>query len=1079
MAQHKPKKARQTGPIAFMARNPVAANLAMLILMIGGLLGLTRVKQEVFPAFELDTVSITVPYPGASPDEIEQGIVLAVEEAVRAVDGVKRVTSLSSEGVGSVSVELLLDADPQQATADIKNEVDRITSFPDDAEEPTVKLLSTRSKVIELVIAAPGEAGDSRDGDLATLHQVAETTRAALLAKEGITQVEITGVPELEMAIEVPRERLDAYGMSLEQIAAQVALSSVELPGGELETRGGELLVKLDDRATGAQHFADIRLKGLGGAEVRLGDIADIRDGYADDDLAFYYQGSRAVQLTVYRVGDETPQTVSDATHEVLAEIEPTLPGELAFVVWDDDSEMLRGRIDLLVRNARMGLLLVLVVLALFLDLRLAFWVGMGIPITFLGTFFIMPGLDLSVNMVSLFAFIVTLGLVVDDAIVVGEAAFQRHEDGMPWAEAATAGASKMMVPITFAILTTVAAFGPLLFVPGFIGKIFGVIPLIVISVLVFSLVESFFILPAHLAHDGGFFNARIFRPINRARELVGGRLKAFIEGPFERQLRFVLEGRLIAVAAASALFIVTVGLVASGKVPFSFFPKLESDSVSVSARLPFGPAEQDVRRVRAELERSLNATIAEVGPELVEGQMTWLGQGGQSGGPGGGSTSQGAHLITVRAALVPSEERELSSQQFADMWKANTPEIPGVESLVFGSSAGPGAGAAVDLQISHPDEAVLAEVSDRFEEILRGYGDLSDVENTYASGKAQLSFSLLPEATQLGLSSSDVARQIRGAFYGAEALREQRGRNELKVMVRLPQDQRSSEYDLEAFKIRTPTGAFVPLGSVARFERTQAPTTITREDGMRIINVSAELAAGVRSNQAVMESLNDDVIPKMQAEYPALEVGFAGSQREQAEAFGSLGPNFLIALVIIYTLLAIPFRSYLQPLVIMAAIPFGFVGAIFGHLVMGYSLSVISFMGIIALTGVVINDSLVLMDAVNEYRRKGLPAFEAVVTAAQRRFRPILLTSLTTFFGLAPMILETSMQARFLIPMALSLGFGVLFATVIVLLIIPALYLLMEDALGWIGKSLQPEPLDDDEDEGQDPTPVEPVPAK
>lgn len=1074
-----PKAPKQTGPIAFMARNPVAANLVMFVLMIGGLLGLFRVKQEVFPEFELDAVSVSVAYPGASPDEVEQGIVLAVEEAVRGVDGVKRVSSTSSEGVGSVTVELLIDADKQQALADVKNEVDRVNSFPDDAEEPTIKLISAPAKVVDLVVtSSEAVGGSSRDGDLPALHATAEAVRAELLAQEGITKVELSGVPPLELSIDVPREQLDAYGLSLQAIAQQISLSSVELPGGELETRKGELLVKVDDRSKDVAHYQDIVLRAQGGAEVRLGDIANIRDTYADNDLAFYYEGRRAVQVVVYRVGAETPTGVAEVTRSVVSDLESTLPVELDVVVWSDDSEILADRIDLLLRNARLGLLLVLVVLALFLDLRLAFWVGMGIPICFLGTFFVMPGLDLSVNMVSLFAFIITLGLVVDDAIVVGENAFAKREQGMSWAQAATAGAQEMIVPVTFAILTTVAAFAPLFFVPGFSGKIFFVIPAVTCSVLAFSLIESFFILPAHLAHEGGFFKWKIWRPIVVAREFVADKLQRFIAGPFTRLLRVVLANRLVATAAAVSVFIVTIGVVASGTVPFSFFPKLEADQVTVSARLPYGPAEADAVRVREVLEASLADTIAETGAEIVEGQLTLMGSSAAGGGgPGGGLSSTGSHLVTVQVNLVPSGERELSSQAFGNLWKSKTPEIPGLDALIFGSSSGPGAGAAVDVELSHPDVAVLAQASAEMEDILRGYEDLSDVENTYASGKAQLTYSLLPEASQLGLSSTDVGRQVRAAVYGTEALREQRGRNELKVMVRLPEAQRSSEADLEALKIQTPSGASVPLGSVASFERTQAPTTITRSEGRRVVNVSAELAPGVRSPQVVLDSLNGGVLEQLKEDYPGLTLEFAGSQREQAETFGSLGPNYLIALFVIYALLAIPFRSYLQPIIIMAAIPFGFVGAVFGHWLMGFELSIISFMGLIALTGVVINDSLVLMDAINAHRKEGLGAADAVIQAATRRFRPILLTSLTTFLGLAPMILETSIQARFLIPMALSLGFGVLFVTVIVLLIIPAIYMLFEDALGWIGKDLAPDPGPEEVDQVQ--VEEEPLAAK
>jgi multidrug efflux pump subunit AcrB len=1028
------------GPVAWMAGNRVAANLLMFVLFVGGFLGLMRVKQEVFPEFSTDVVAVTVAYPGASPSEVEQGVVRSVEEALMGVDGVKRVNATAAEGVGTITAELLIDADQQLVLADIKTEVDRITSFPDDAEEPQVRLAAASNQVVSLVIAG--------DQDLGVLHDIAEDARAELLALEGVTKVELAGVPPLEMAIEIPRESLDAYGLTLDQIAAQVGAASTELPGGEIETLGGEVLVRVSDRALTSDQFEDLPIRGANGAEVRLGDLGTARDSFADNDQSSYFNGQPAVRLTVYRVGDETPTSVSDAVKAYLPDLEAKLPPEIQLAVWSDDSEMLADRIDLLIRNARLGLLLVLVILALFLDLRLAFWVGLGIPITFLGTFALMPSMDVSVNMVTLFAFIITLGLVVDDAIVVGENAFKKREEGLPPLQAAVSGAKEMVMPVTFAILTTVAAFGPLFVVPGFIGKIFRMIPMITVTVLAFSLIESFFILPAHLAHETKFFDKPIFKPLNWAREKVSGALQRFIHGPFDRALSVVLENRIIAAGVAFGVFAVTIGAVASGTVPFSFFPKLEADQVVVSARLPYGASEQSAQAVRQAIESSLDVAVSESGDaEIVEGMFTSMGSAVSGGGPGGGSSETGGHLITIEAALVPSDDRELSSAEFSALWAAATPELVGVEALVFSSSSGPGAGAAVDIQLSHTDEAVLAEAAAYVEGALRGFDDLSDVENTYASGKPQLDYVMRPEAQQLDLSAQDVARQIRASFFGSEALREQRGRNQVKVMVRLPPEQRSSEYDLERLRIRSPAGGFVPLGTIASFERGQAPTSIKRTDGARVINVRGELAPGAVSPQKVLNGLDATVFPELEKRYPNLKFEMAGSQREQGETFSSLGPNYLMALFAIYALLAIPFRSFLQPAVIMSAIPFGFVGAVFGHLVMGYPLSIISFLGIVALTGVVVNDSLVLMDAANRFRKDGHDALAAIRMAAKRRFRPILLTSLTTFFGLLPMLAETSPQARFLIPMAISLGFGVLFATVIVLVLIPSFYLLLEDA--------------------------------
>ncbi len=1034
---------RHAGPIAWMARNPVAANLVMLIVIAGGILGLSRTKQEVFPEFSLDTVTVSVPYPGASPEEVEQGIVLAVEEAVRGLEGVKRVSSTSSEGVGSVQIELLLEADPEKVLADVKSEVDRIRSFPEEAEDPSVALAEAKQYVISLVIAG--------DQELSVLNQIAEDARSALIQHPDVTQVEIVGVPPLEVAIEVPRQALEGLGLSLDDVARQVAASSLELPGGAVDTEAGELLVRVSDRSRSAEDFADIVLRGTSsGATVRLGDVARITDGFEDNDEASYYGGRRAVRVTAYRVGDETPQRVADAVREQAERMRAELPESVEVAVWNDDSEILRDRIDLLVRNAIMGFALVGVVLSLFLNLRLAFWVSLGIPISFLGAFLLMPAVGLSINMISLFALIVTLGMVVDDAIIVSENIYELQSKGMGRLEAAVVGSKQMAVPVSFAILTTAAAFSPMFVVPGVMGKIFRLFPVVVISVLLFSLLESFFILPAHLGHGrepGGRPTRfqRLVAALERPGRSASAALERLTETRYLPALRLGLEHRYLAVAATSAVFLLAVGLVVGGVVPFNFFPILEGDVVSASVRMPYGTPIERTEQARAALERSLERTIEGLeDPGIVEGIFTQVGQLPASGH--GGSTELGSHLLSIEVELVSSGERELSAQQFSALWLKNTPPIPGVEAMRFNAAAGPGAGAAVNVQLLHADTEVLAAASAELTEILRGYPDLINVENGYASGKPQLDFQLRDRASTLGLTNRELARQIRAAFYGAEALREQRGRSELKVMVRLPEEQRRSEFDLEQLLIRTPQGGYVPLLDVADFSRGRAPTSIQRDEGRRKINVSAELAPGVASSRDVLAAVTGEDLPGLLRKYPGLSAELVGQQRSQTESFDALGKNYLLALFAIYALLAIPFRSYSQPLIIMSAIPFGFIGAVFGHLVMGYSLSLISMFGIIALSGVVVNDSLVLIDTANQARARGLSAREAILWAGRRRLRPILLTSLTTFFGLTPMILETSVQARFLIPMAISLGFGVLFSTVIILGVVPALYLILED---------------------------------
>jgi multidrug efflux pump subunit AcrB len=1029
-----------TGPLAWMARNSVAANLLMFIILIGGALGLTRIKQEVFPAFTLDLVRVTVPYPGASPEEVEQGIILAVEEAVRGIDGVKRVTSGASEGAGTVAVELLIDAEPDRVLADVKSEVDRIRSFPDEAEDPQVAIVTNRQRVISLVIAGEQE--------LSVLQELAERARQELLQRKDVTQIDVEGVPALEIAIEVSREKLEEFGLTLQDVANQIRFASLELPGGGIKTQGGEILVRLSERRVTGAEFGQMILRSTNsGASVKLSDVATVTDGFAETDEASFFNGRPAVRVTAYRVGTETPQQVSGAVRGFLEEFRADVPENVTLAIWNDDSELLAGRIDLLVRNARSGLILVLIVLALFLNVRLAFWVALGIPISFLGTFLLMPSLDLTVNMVSLFALIIVLGMVVDDAIIIGEAGYQRFIDGEDRLTAAIKGAQEMAVPVAFAILTTAAAFFPLLVIPGVFGKIFRIIPLVVITVLFFSLIESFFILPAHLAHIGAE-HPWWMKPFDAIQARVTQGLQWFIERVYQPIVRFAIAWRYAAVAWGIMSLALAVGLVGSGKVPFSFFPQLEGDLVSATVRFPYGTDVSRAEAAGALLQTAANETVEAFGGDAsVRGMFLRVGSAPPRGGPGGGGADTGSHIVSMELNFVPAEDRAFTSEAFKDAWKAATPELVGTDSVVFTSAVGPSAGAAVAVQLAHRDKEVLAAASQRVTEALADYADLTNIENGYSSGKQQLDFSLNESAaTALGLTTQMVAGQIRAAFYGAEALREQRGRNEIRVMVRLPEDQRRSEYDLEALQIRTPQGGFVPLRQVATFVRNQAPTTIDREDGRRVVTVSADLAPGVRSPQDVLNAVTDELLPLMEDEFPGLTAGLVGEQREQSEVFSSLGPNFALALFVIFSLLAVPLKSYVQPIIIMSAIPFGFVGAIFGHLVMGYSMSFVSALGIIALAGVVVNDSLVLVDTSNRYRESGDSAYDAILNAGMRRMRPILLTSLTTFFGLMPMIFETSVQAKFLIPMAISLGFGVLFGTFVILILVPSIYMIVED---------------------------------
>lgn len=1065
---------QQRGPIGWMATNPVAANLLMLILVIGGFISVIKMKQQVFPTIDLDILSVSCVYPGADPAEVEQGVLLLVEEAVRGIDGVKEVTATANDGVGSVLIELQKDANSSKVLNDVKNEVDRITNFPDAMEAPSVSLLSTKENVIGVII--------SGDEDLAVLHSIGEKVRSDLLATTTISQVEITGTRPLEIAIEISRQNLEAYGLTLNQVAAAIKASSLDLPAGSMDTKGGTVMVRLKDRRLKGEEFENLVIRGAAGhGEVRLGDIATITDGYADTDNEYLFNGKRAIVITAYSVGKETPLKVAARVRKYVKKIRGIYPDNVKFTIWNDYSVVLKGRMQLLVTNAIQGLILVIIALSMFLQKRLAMWVALGIPVSFLGTFLMMPGLGGTINMVTLFAFIITLGMVVDDAIIIAENVYHKMNKGIPPLQAAIEGAKEMAMPVTFSILTTVAAFIPLLMMPGIMGKVFYSIPVVVILVLLFSWVESFFILPAHLAHGihkKGKFDF-LTSWIDRLQESSNAKLKWFIENKYEPALRYILHHRYVFIALAFAGLIMVVGTVPAGLIKFTFMPKIDGDLVGATVRLRSGVGIEETQKVAEKIQIAARKTLDSLDTgHLSKGIFVRIGESGVGGGPVSG-TMTSSNLLSVQIDLGESAKRDFGSQQFANAWKKRLPEFPNVESFSLKTMHGPDAGKDVDFKLVGSDQEELALASKWLAHKLSDYNELTDIENSFTAGVPQLDFSLKPGASELGITSATVANALRSALYGAEATREQRGRNELRVMVRLPKSQRVSEYDIENFLIPTAKGTMVPISSVATLKRGVAPTQITRDNGSRMIEVSADVLPGGHSGDEMMtiltgapkspiakfkakraaekaarrgEKIQPSLIQEMYAKFPGIRWVTGGQQKEMHESMGSLIPNFFMALLVIYTLLAVPFKSYVQPIIVMTAIPFGIVGAIIGHLLLGYNLSIMSMLGIIALSGVVVNDSLVLVDASNKYRARGMTVTESLVTAGKRRFRPILLTSITTFFGLMPLMFSRSMQARFLIPMAISLGFGILFVTVIVLLIIPALYIWLERILCRLG---------------------------
>lgn len=1066
----------ETGFLAGMTKNRVAANVIMALLFIGGIATLPRVRQEVFPEFDLDLVLINVAYPGASPAEVEQGIALPIEEAVRGLDGVKEVRSTASEGVAVVAVELLLGTNAQRALSDVQAAVGRISSFPEDIERPVVSLAALRSQAISLVIHG--------DTDEASLRAIADRIRDDLLQDEGITTVELSGVRPLEVHLEASEESLRAHGLRLEDISSAVRQASVEIPAGAVKTRRGEVLLRTAERRDTGAEFGDIVVRSQpDGTVVRVRDVADVRDGFSEVDIAGAYEGERAIMINVFRVGNQTPLAIAATVRQYVADREHELPPGVQFAIWNDRSEIYAQRVDLLRRNAIVGLVLVLITLGLFLEVRLAFWVTLGIPASYLGTLLFLPATDVTINMISLFAFILTLGIVVDDAIVVAEAIHQRRSEGMSPLRAAITGVKEVAVPVTFSVLTTVVAFVPLLFVPGVMGKFFMNIPVIVIFVLLLSLVESLLVLPAHLGHDlkkpslamrtllalipivGWFYLIMLyadpdkpvgpFRAIRWVQNKFQSGLQWFIDKPYARMVAFTSERRYLALSIGVASLMASVGLIAGGLVQSTFFPRIDSDIIRATVTMPFGTAVENTDEVRHRLEESGLALSDEMGQgvDVRRGMYSTLGSTGAAagGGPRGGGGSSGGHIAEVAIQLVPSDERDFTAREFSERWRERMGDVTGVDTLVFDYSTGGPGGQPIDFLLSHSDIDVLETAASELAERLGTYAGVRDVDDGFQEGKEQLDFTLRPEARALGVTEAMLGRQLRDAFYGSEAVRQQRGRDEVRVFVRRPRAERESMETLESFLLRTPQGGEIPLREAADIHEGRAYTQIARVDGRRVVHVSSDVADGANANE-IFTAVMRDVIPELRDRYPGLAVGLGGQQQSQAESLAALRSGFVMALFAMFALMAIPFRSYVQPLIIMTAIPFSFVGAIIGHLLMGYDLSLMSAMGIVALAGVAVNDSLVLIDAINVLRRGGMPTFQAVREAGKRRFRPIMLTSLTTFFGLMPMILEPSVQARFLVPMAISLGFGVLFCTVTTLLLVPALYMILEDVLMLFG---------------------------
>jgi len=1064
--------------IKWFSGNHVAANFLMAAVLVAGFVSWFQLRKEVFPETSFDAVIINVPYPNATPEEVTNGVIIPIEEAIADVEGIKRTTSTASRNVGTLTVEVETGYETRDVMNDIQTKVDAIENLAENAEEPVFEELVVNRQILSLAITA--------ETDEAALREYAERVRDGLLnyvppepekgekfkaflsapgraiqkflkGQETIKKVELASVRPYEISIEVPEDTLRQYDLTLQAVAASVRTASLDLPSGSVKTDSGEIVVRAVGRKYRGNEFRGIVVKTLpDGSDLKLSDIARVIDGFEDTELVSTFNGKPAVVLHIFRVAEQDTLAIAGIAKEYIETLEK--PQGVGIEVWNDQSLILQGRLDLLMGNIGIGLVLVLLVLALFLRPSLAFLVALGIPVSFAGGLWLMPDLGISINMISAFAFILVLGIVVDDAIVVGENVYTRIQGGEHPREASWKGTHEVGVVVTFGVLTTMTAFTPMLGLSGVSGKIWPNIPLVVIPVLAFSLLQSKLVLPAHLALLKPHSTKPSNNPIFRIQRAISTGLERFVEDIYRPFLGFCLKFRYVVWIIFLALLIMSFSVVKTGWVPFQFFPKVEGEILSAKLEMPLGAPFSETQRVVERLEKAaleLGATTDDdFGNPVVVNQLATAGmqpfQGGFSP-----ATPTGTHLGEVTLELAAAKNRSLSSEELKSKWQEIAGEIPGVVSLTFRAETAAG-GNAIDLNLTGRDNAQLVAAANWATEKLRNdYKGVVDVSNSDRRGREELIVrDLTPQGKALGFDLNMVMNQVRDAFYGNEVQRLQRGRDEVKVMVRYPESERESLANLETMKLRTPAGEEVLLMDVVVPEFGRGPATVTRVDRFRTISIQADvdLAGGYNANE-IVEKYTEEVLAKISDKFPGVRYSFEGEQSDQRESLREMSIGFMGALLLMYVLMAIPLKSYIQPVIVMSVIPFGIVGAIAGHIFMGLNMSIMSMCGIVALAGVVVNDSLVLVDYVNRHRGEGRGILEAARNAGARRFRPILLTSLTTFVGLMPMLLEDDMQAKFLIPMAVSLGFGILFATGITLILVPSLYVILEDVRGLFGR--------------------------
>ena len=1036
----------RAGPIAFMASNGVAANLLMFGILAAGLVALGSLERTAWPVFPFNTIEVSVAYPGATPEEMEESVVVKIEEQVEALRDVKEVKCLAAAGTASVRVELKTGADMGEAMDDVKSAVGRIQSFPAAAERPQFREMDSRSSIVRLIIF-----GDIPER---SLKELANQIEDELESLPDVSQAETNGTRNYEISIDVPLVRLRALGLTLDDVADAVRRSSLDLSAGSIDTRDAVVRVRTIGQNYDQFDFEDVVVLARNdGTIVRLGEIAEVRDGFRETDLIVRHEGQPAAFVEVYQAEGEKVMDMARAVREHTADvIVPSLPSGVGITIWNDESQIYSERADILVRNGAMGLMLVFIALALFLEIRLALWVVAGLVTSGIGALALMLAFDLAINTISLFSFVLAVGIIVDDAIVVAEYIHYERMRGTPGLVAAIRGARRIKKALIFAVLTSVVAFLPILLIPGGVGEVWFTLPVIITAMLLISLAESLLILPRHLSHLHGpdWVPANIVdRIFARTRQAVDLRLNRFVAGPLDRALRFATNSPSVVMAGAVGLLVVSLSLVPAGIVPTTLTEVVEGDFVTATLEMLDGTPSEQTYEMAMQLEQAGRRVIERLdedrpdgAPSLLSGVSVTVGRRPRVEGGGLAPTptqNPQAHIAAIEFKLLSAERRDISTTAITQAWREEVGILPHVRGIAFSGEL-IDFGAPVHAVLSHPDPARLGEIADSVVEGLRSVAGVFDVRSDHAPGVPEIQLELRPEVRTLGLTVEEMARQVRAAFFGVEALRMQRGQEEVRVYARLPHGERDAITDVEGYLIRTRSGEDVPIRQAATLSMGTSPTTIQRQDGQRVVTVTADVDQSVITGGEATAILADAVLAELAVSNPELSFTFGGEQQQQLESLDALYRGFVLAMLAIFTLLAIPLGSYGKPFIVMAVIPFGLIGVVLGHFILGIAMSAASFIGFFGLSGVVVNDALVMIDFIDQRRREGASAQRAIIDGAKGRFRPIILTSITTFLGFTPLILERAIQAQFLVPFAASLGIGVLITTAILIVLTPAL---------------------------------------